>query len=225
VVVGEDLAARWRGVARELYVTPFAIVDTDDVVSVGEVAGEWHDPTRLLSVGRLDPEKNPLLLPKLLGDLGVGFHMRVIGDGKLRVAVGQRARSLGVIDSFELAGHIPFGPALRQEFRNADCLVHISHTEGVPQVLYEAMAAGLPIVATDVGGVRSALGNGRSGSFVPPNDTKAMASEINRMAANPSKRREMALHGREEVLRHTLDKQAAGLAAFFEANRSLERPR
>ena len=66
-----------------------------------------------------------------------------------------------------MTGFIPFGPGLLERYRDAHAFVHVSLTEGLPQVLYEAMGSGLPIVATDVGGVSDALEGGQAGLVVP----------------------------------------------------------
>ena len=215
VVVGDDLARRWRGAAA-LLDAPFALVTEDDLVPVDTAGTQpWDDPVQLLTVSRLDPEKNPLLLADLVAELGDGWRLRVVGDGPLRDRLETRAAQLGVDDRLETAGSVPFGPRLRDEYRRSDAFVHVSHTEGVPQVLYEAMAAGLPIVATDVGGVAGALAHGECGLLVPPSDARALAHALRRLRSDPGLRRALARRGLEEVARQTLHQQAVRILAFF----------
>ncbi len=73
---------------------------------------------------------------------------------------------------------MPFGTGLIEAYRAADVFVHISLTEGSPQVLTEAMAAGTPVVGTDVGSVAAALDGGRAGLVVPPDDVDALADAV-----------------------------------------------
>ena len=71
-------------------------------------------------------------------------------------------------------GFIPYGDELLGHYREAHAFVHVALTEGVPQVLYEAMGSGLPIVATDVGGISAALAGGERGLLVPPRNPGAL---------------------------------------------------
>ena len=88
-------------------------------------------------------------------------------------------------------------------------------TEGLPQVLYEAMGSGLPIVATDVGGVREALDDGRAGLIVPPRDLQAVVDAVLRLDSDPELRRRLAgraLRLSEEV---TIESQSERAASFI----------
>ena len=217
VVVGDDLARRWRSSAPRILAMPFAIITSEDVVPQEEAGMRpWHEPVELLTVTRLEPEKNPLLLAEMLTHLGKGFHLRVAGDGDLHSQLREKAVQLGVDEQLELLGQIPFGPRLRDLYRTSDCFVHVSHTEGVPQVLYEAMAAGIPMVATDVGGVRSALGDGQYGLLVPPREPRLLVEAVRRLAVDPTLRRKLALSARAEVQTRTLEIQVEKLITFFD---------
>jgi glycosyltransferase involved in cell wall biosynthesis len=216
VVAGEDLGRRWTGVARRLLVTSFGVVRAAELVAP-EVAGsqQWDEPVRLLSVGRLDAEKNPLLLADVMKELGPGWQLSVAGGGPLRGALERKIEEAGVGDRLKLLGPLRFGPDLLSLYRAADGFIHVSNTEGSPQVLAEAMAAGLPIVATNVGGVSAALIGGACGLLVPPGDPQAMADAIRTLASDPELRQGLARRGREEAARQTLELQAARVLAFF----------
>lgn len=216
VVAGEELGRRWSGVAPSLLVTSFAVVRTAELV-IPELAGSqpWIEPVHLLSVGRLEAEKNPLLLADVLRELGPGWQLSVAGGGPLRLALEHKIEHAGIRDRIDLLGPVSFGPDLLDLYRGADCFVHVSNTEGSPQVLSEAMAAGLPIVATDVGGVSAALVGGACGLLVPPGNAAAMAAAIRTLASDPSLRRALARRGRDEAARQTLELQAARVLRFF----------
>jgi glycosyltransferase involved in cell wall biosynthesis len=158
VVVGEDLAHRYRGSARLVPIT-VSLIDEDDVVGLEAAEARAYDGARrVLSVGRLDAEKNPLLLADVLARLLTAdglWYLVVCGDGDQRAALEARLQSLGVTSHAELRGAVPF-EVLRGAYANGHVLLHTSWTEGVPQVLFEAFAAGVPVVATDVGGVAAA---------------------------------------------------------------------
>jgi len=97
-------------------------------------------------------------------------------------------------------------------YRGADLFVHVSLTEGVPQVLVEAMAAGLPIVATDVGGVRTVLDGGDAGMLVPAADLNAFVGAVARMVDEPEQRRRLVEHGLEVAQTLTIENEAERVA-------------
>jgi glycosyltransferase involved in cell wall biosynthesis len=81
--------------------------------------------------------------------------------------------------------------------------------------LIEAMAAGLPIVATDVGGVSNALDQGRAGMLVPPSDVEALVGSIERISEDDALRERMVMHGLDVARRLTIESQAAQVARFI----------
>ena len=221
IVLGEELAQAYRGGAPVL-VTGFSLVRADDLVRAdAALAKRWDGRIELLSVGRLDPEKNPLLLAELMRLITAaedgGWRLTIIGDGPERPAVEQRVRELGLEQAVDVAGAVPNGPALWDRYRRSHAFVHVSLTEGLPQVLFEAQAAGLPIVATAVGGVPSALGHGSSGLLVPPRDAGALAAALERLRREPALRERLILSGLRNVAAQTMDAQLARLADFMEA--------
>jgi glycosyltransferase involved in cell wall biosynthesis len=215
-VVGEANARRYRR-GEVLAITP-SLVPTD-AVAAEPPQRDWTGEIALLSVGRIDAEKNPLLLVEALAELerrrpGV-YRLRWAGIGPLVEDVRRRAAELGVGDRLELLGYLPF-PELLPFYRGAHAFVHVSFTEGVPQVLTEAMAAGAPVVATDVGGVRAALDDGRAGLLVPPADLDALVDAVMQIADDEALRRRLAERGLELARNRTLEAEAARVAAFLQ---------
>ena len=187
VVVGDQLALNYRA-ARRPHVRPVGVslISAADIVEPGHpLSHDWDEgPLRILSVGRLDPEKNPLLLIDVITALHARdprWRLDVVGDGPLADDVAARAHRAGIADQVELHGHVTNGSQLHSLYRQAHALLHVSYTEGLPQVLFEAAAAGLPIVATDVGGVRGALRGGDAGLLIPPADCEAAVRELERV--------------------------------------------
>jgi glycosyltransferase involved in cell wall biosynthesis len=214
VVVGRDLARRYGG--RDTLVSGFSLVRDHEVDSSEESRPGWGKTVRLLSVTRLEEEKNPLLLPEILARLREAgdWRLEVVGDGPLRGALEEKARELRLDGALEISGWVPFGPELRERYRRADAFLHVSLTEGLPQVLFEAGAARLPIVATDVGGVAEALGHGTRGIVVPPRDADAAVRALLSLA-DPARRLELVRAGLAHVRARTLDVQAAEIVRFF----------
>ena len=216
VTVGPELARRYAR-ARRVTTILVSLVEEEDVAAPAGGARSYDGELRLLSVGRLDPEKNPLLVADVLAALlrrDGRWRLVVCGDGSLRSALGQRLEALGVADRAELRGHVPLNGELRDLYRDSHALLHTSWTEGVPQVLLEAFAAGLPVVATAVGGV-PALARGAA-LLVPPGDPGAATEALSRMASDGALRRRLTETGLERAHAHTAEAECARLAAFID---------
>jgi glycosyltransferase involved in cell wall biosynthesis len=214
-VVGEGNAGRYRG-GPVLAISPSLV--PEEALAAEPPERDWSGDIDLLTVGRIDSEKNPLLLVEAIAELerrrpGT-FRLRWAGLGPLEDDVRARAAELGLDDRIELLGYLPF-PELLPHYRSAHAFVHVSLTEGVPQVLNEALACGLPVVATDVGGVGEALDGGRAGLLVPPADRDALVNALLRVADAPDLRRALVEHGLEHARERTLEAQAARVALFL----------
>jgi glycosyltransferase involved in cell wall biosynthesis len=183
-------------------------------------ARDYAGELSILSVGRLDEEKNPLLLADVLALLrrrDPRWRLRVCGEGDLAGALSDRLRELGVAESAELLGYVPMGEELFDLYRSSHALLHVSWTEGFPQVLVEAFGSGLPIVATDVGGVRDGVGN--AALLIGPGDPAAAAEALERVAGDADLRTRLIDAGLERAAGLTLEAQTAGLIEFLAAAR------
>lgn len=126
--------------------------------------------------GRLSPEKGFSILIEaaalLARDGNADFGIVLFGDGALRQELQRQIDMVGLSDRIMLAG---FASDLDQFMPHFDVFVQSSHTEGLPNVLLEAAAAGVPVVATDVGGTREVVVDGMTGVLVPPNSAAALS--------------------------------------------------
>ena len=211
--VGDELAARFGGPAPTLAIVASVIRDADVVDAVPE--RDWSGAVELLAVGRIDEEKNPLLLVEALARLPERFRLRWAGSGPLESAVRARAAELGVSGRLQLLGFVPFGPELLDLYRGSHAFVHVALTEGVPSAVVEAAASGLPSVATDVGGVRRAIGV--AALLVPPRDAGAIAAAVLRLAEEQPLRRGLAERGLELARGLTVEAQSKLAADFLAA--------
>lgn len=132
---------------------------------------------RFVAAGRLSPQKNfALLLRAFALGSDASQTLTIIGEGPERELLERLARSLGIADRVSLPGHRPWVAA---DFANADAFLLSSNYEGVPAVVIEALASGLPVVATDCSvSMDFLLGNGRFGRLVPRGDVAAFAAAL-----------------------------------------------
>jgi glycosyltransferase involved in cell wall biosynthesis len=139
----------------------------------------------------------------------------LVGDGPHRRALEGLAARLGVADRVVFAGARDDVPRL---LAAADLFVLPSLTEALPTVVAEAMAAGLPIVATTVGGIPEMVGHGEAALLVPPSDPAALAAAVCRLLANPRQAAAMGRAGRRVVAaRFDIRAQAKALADDYRA--------
>jgi glycosyltransferase involved in cell wall biosynthesis len=220
IAVGAELARRYAGGRAPVLMTGFSLVGRADLVSLQDALrrSREREPRHLLSVSRLDPEKNPLLLLDVIAALHgeePRWRLTIAGDGPLRDEMTARVGALGLEDVVTLAGEVTNGPALWELYRAADVFLHVSLTEGLPQVLFEAQAAGLPVVATAVGGVPQAIEDGRTGLLVRPGDAAAAIDAVRRVAGDGALRERLITAALAEVAQQTTEAQLDRLAAFF----------
>lgn len=219
VVVGPELERKYRdGHARSVLATTVSLVSERDLALAPEAIAARHydDQLTLLTVGRLDAEKNPLLLADIMAELQAGerrWRLLVCGDGPLREQLQARLSELGLLDSVELLGYVPIDNGLLDLYRSSHAFLHVSWTEGFPQVLVEAFATGLPTVATAVGGVPAAASG--AAVLIEPGDAIAAAGALQRIASDARLREELIEAGLERAHAGTLEAASKRLAQFL----------
>jgi glycosyltransferase involved in cell wall biosynthesis len=223
VSIGQAQKVRRAGVAEhKIRVIHNAVrverFDRPDPAGRGELESLFAQPPRFIvaAAGRLSPEKGFDVLIDAAACVvqqkrDVGFV--VFGEGPRREPLEARIRSRGLDALFVLAG---FRADLDRLFPHFDLLALPSHTEGLPNVALEAMAAGVPIVATAVGGTPEVVDEGATGHLVSAGDSAAFARRIVALASTPDRAREMGQLGRERVEREfSFDAQADCYRALF----------
>lgn len=147
-------------------------------------------------VGRLVPIKDHATALRALARLGENIHLVVVGDGEDRDTIEKLVVSLGLKARVHFLGWRLDMPEVMSSF---DVVVLSSRNEGSPVALIEALASGVPCVATDVGGVRSVVADGESGYLVPAGDDAAMAAAVAAVLEDPERSRSMGEAGRAHV--------------------------
>jgi glycosyltransferase involved in cell wall biosynthesis len=168
---------------------------------------ESPPPHRLLTIGRLVPKKgydDLLLALKLLDRAGLDFEWTQIGSGELEPRVRRMVSELGLERRVRMVGTLPRREVL-DHFRRAHCFVLACKVaadgdrDGIPNVLVEAMATGVPVVATKVSAIPELVGDGATGVLAPPEDPVALARAILGVLLHPGKSRERARAARAKV--------------------------
>jgi glycosyltransferase involved in cell wall biosynthesis len=199
-----------RGVTAERIVVqhnpvePFVVPSREEVERVRAELGLAESEFVVVSVGRLSREKGHRELLDAAAILrarqpAAAARFIIVGDGPERSALEVRRRELGLEDMIVFAG---YRTDVRPYYALAHALALPSHSEGSPNVVLEAMAAGVAVAATRAGGVPEVVTDGETGLLVDRQDPGAMAEALARLMADPELRRRLARAGQQAALAH-----------------------
>ena len=206
--------ARIRVVPSGIDLEPFD--EPFDRASERAALGLGDDDLLAVQVAALAPHKSQTTLLHAAARLqGAAPMVRVwiAGEGPLRDTLLAERRELGLDDRVRFLG---FRDDPVRLLRAADLFVLSSYLEGLGTSVLDAMAAGLPVVATRVGGVPEIVKDGATGLLVPPRDPAALAEAMARLAADPTLRARMGGLGKESVRAFGADRTAAATRALYE---------
>lgn len=183
----DGFAAMNFGLARELetLLPGRNIVTLHDPVYFRPIADQSRreDGRSILWIGRLEPQKDPLLALKTISRLGPSVRLTMLGDGSLRDDVQRRISTMKLADRVSLLGHVR---EIEPYFARADALLITSRYEGGPAVAVEAMAAGLPVVATDCSFLlRDLVARPEAGRLVKSRKPQKLAAALEKVCAQP----------------------------------------
>jgi glycosyltransferase involved in cell wall biosynthesis len=186
----------WSGVPGE------KVVVIPNAIDVETLAGIVREPAaggryRVGFIGRLDPVKRVPDLVRAVAMLPGDVELHVYGEGRERGRIEQEIRRAGAGGRVVMHGAVA-GPA--EALGRVDVLVLPSEAEGFGLVLIEAMAAGVPVVATDVAGIRDVVQDGRNGVLVPAGSPADLAGGIERVRNDAELRRRIVSDGRAGVV-------------------------
>jgi glycosyltransferase involved in cell wall biosynthesis len=161
---------------------------------------------------------------RILRDRGLAFECHLVGEGPLRREIESRIERTGLGGRIRLHGGQP-RPEVVRLLSRVDAAVLASHftrqgkREGIPVALMEAMATGLPVVATRISGIPELVTCDHNGILVPPEDAGALADALHRLAADPALRTRLGGAARRTIAQHfDLHANAGHLAHLFLAN-------
>jgi glycosyltransferase involved in cell wall biosynthesis len=162
----------------------------------------------VLSVGQLKEKKGLAYLVtacRILKEQGYDLECQIVGEGPLRAELEEQIRQLSVEDTVRLCGARPH-PEVIEKYRRATlfvlpCVVSANgDRDGIPNVILEAMAMQLPVVATRHSGIPEVVEDGVNGLLVPPEDGTALAEAMARLLDQPERRHEFGLQARQTIV-------------------------
>lgn len=166
-----------------------------------EAANAPGDATVIGTVSPLRPEKNLELVLGVFAELVGRFACRllIVGDGSERAKLAKQAETLGLGDKVVFAGHVD---AVERVLPSIDIFVMTSKTEQMPIGLLQAMAAGRPVVATDVGDIKAMLAPENRAFVAPKDDGEALTRHLARLLADPALRAELGARNQDHAHAH-----------------------
>jgi glycosyltransferase involved in cell wall biosynthesis len=192
----------------------FSHTDVQTTLSAADIrddaCGVFSQPLRLLFVGRLAIEKGLNYLVdavSLCKTEGLDLELTIVGDGDERKLLESLVEKQNLQHFVDFKGFIPLGEALQAVYRRADVFVLPSTSEGMPKVLLEAMANGLVVIASRVGGIPTLVRDGVNGLLVEPRSSVAIARAIRKIATAPVESRILVENGLRTAKRYTIEEQ------------------
>jgi glycosyltransferase involved in cell wall biosynthesis len=179
---------------------------------------EWQIPPSKVVVGMVacfKPQKAPRdfvdVAAQVLKETD-SAHFVMVGDGELRPQIEARIRKHGINAHVTLLG---WQRDMPEVYRNLDVVVLTSLWEGLPCVFSEAMAAGLPVVATNVDGAREAIIDGQNGFLHEPHDIEGMATSVLKLVRDPELRNDMGQKGKSRAVEFDIETSVRTLEAAY----------
>lgn len=212
IVVSEadrEIALRYH-VARPEQV---AVVHNGVVDVADRAAPDAPGEPVLTMVARMAAPKDHALLLRAMAESSAAFRLRLVGDGPGRPELERLAGELGIAARVEWVGVSREVPAL---LAGSSAFALISRQEGFPLAVLEGMRAGLPVIASDVGGIREAVTDGVTGALVPRGDVAALRKTLDRLMSDPVLRRSWGAAGRARFVEaFTVDQMLAHTVAVY----------
>ncbi len=206
----------FRRIPNGVDVAVFSPASSEERATLRARSGLPADKVLCAFVGRLTRQKHPEVLLEAWSRCATSaMHLVFVGDGPLRAEMTHRRARLPSTGGVTFTGAVADVPAV---LRAVDILVLPSEAEGMSNAMLEAMACGVPVVATDVGGVREVLGSdGKAGVVLPAGSSGALAEAITALATSPGLRREIGAAARALIEdRYNMRRMAAQYLSLYE---------
>lgn len=208
--VGKEVFDIYRRNSKRVYQATVSLVSEKDItLTVPKRVPDSPGQIRLLSVGRLDPEKGLIYLiramDRLIANGRRDIVLELVGRGSEEERLRREINKRGLAQYIHFLGYVGDSHQLLNLYKESDIFVLPSLSEGLPQVLFEAMACGLPIVASRTGGIPQLINDGENGLLINPVSAQEIVEAVELLTSNPELRNQLAINGLTTVRNHTLE--------------------
>jgi len=206
---GSDLYNEYFRVSRKCINFIPSLVSKNDIYYRKDIC--QMEPIKILYVGRLVPVKGVRYLLEaiqLLHSRRFDVEVLIVGDGYHRNGLENIVKNKNIEKKVRFLGRIPFGSELFKIYRQSDIFVLPSLSEGIPKTIIEAMAFGLLIVATKVGGIPDIIKDKETGLLVKPRSPIAIADAIEYLIYNKDLQKKIKKNSYNFVCKHSIEAQA-----------------
>lgn len=219
-VVGKELFDSYKVHSKRIFQAAVSLVSSEDITAASTRSFNNSSQVRLLSVGRLAPEKGLTHLIKavaeLIFDRKKDVVLSIVGDGSEEKRLRKEAARRGLAEKVRFLGYMTYNDELLKLYRESDIFVLPSLTEGSPQTLFEAMACGIPVIATRVGGVPHVIKDNENGILIDPASPGALCDAIDRLSENHGLRKRLATRALEGMRSHTMEAERERIVGKIE---------
>jgi len=171
-----------------------------------------EDTPLVISVASLSKQKDHVTLIKAIAHLQ-NVHLLIVGDGSLKTKLHEFSISLGLNNRVHFLGYRNDVPEL---LAAADVFVMSSHWEGFGLAVVEAMAAGVPVIASDVPGLSEVIEHGKSGLLFPARDEAKLAENIRLLLKDKHRRQQLINEGKKRAHYFTIDKTVSQYVGAYD---------
>ncbi|RZB31511.1 MAG: hypothetical protein SRB2_04480 [Desulfobacteraceae bacterium Eth-SRB2] len=229
MVVGKELYDFYKNGAKEIHWISPSLISKRDIeltrVIVKTRSENNNSKINLLFVGRIEPEKGLKYLFQALNELNhreakTEYLLTIVGGAQRgsehkETEIKELAEELDVQKFIVWKGYIRFGVELKRIYRDADVFVLPSLTEGIPKVIYEAMAFGLPIISTNVGGITDIIKHGKNGLIIRTKSCEDISNAVEQIVNDPSLKMKLTTVGLREVEKYTIESSRERILDLF----------
>lgn len=207
--ISSELKKKYENYSDISYFIFTSLVETKDIHFKKDICDDIK-PTKLLYVGGLRHEKGVEYLIRSIKYLiqeGFQIRLQICGIGPENMKLQTITNEMKINTFIDFLGFVPFGPKLSEIYNQNDIFILPSISDGVPKVLLEAMAEGLPIIATKVGGIPDIITDRENGILTAPASPYEIVKAIKLIIKDDTMRNRIRRNGYKFVANHTIDKQ------------------
>lgn len=209
LALGSQIADRFKHFTDKVYYISSSPYRLSDVVSAEALLPiDWDNPIRLLFVGRVEVNKGLLELLECLAKFyDFDWHLTLVGDGAFMPEVKHLIEQYKLDSKVELTGFVPFGPELMQLYRSHEIFILPSYSEGLPQVVLEAMAGGCLVLASNVGGIPDLVDSEHTGLLFAPKSVESLREALTFVNSHRAQAESMRLEALSVARQYAFENQ------------------